>query len=163
MRLLRYVALVALAIWTGGLVTLGAIVAPTAFAVVDAERIESGRMLVGLLFGAFLERFHLVAYAAGAVVLLSLVGRRLIGPRPVHFGIRVALVCAMLATTLYSGLVLTGQIERIQREVGVPSLALPEGHPDRARFGRLHGTSVVLLVLTVAGGLALLAWEAGET
>lgn len=163
MRLLRYAALVALAVWIGGLVTLGAIVAPAGFAVVDAEEIESGRMLVGLLFGASLRRFHLVVYVTGAVVLVSLVGRRLIGPRPVHFGVRVAVLCAMLATTGYSALVLTDQVERIQREVGVPSLTLPEGHPVRTRFGWLHRASVALLVLNVAGGLALLGWEAGET
>jgi len=162
MRFLRYAALVALAIWIGGMVTLGAIVAPTAFAVVEAQQVEAGRALVGFLFGAFLDRFHDVAYVAGGVVLASLIGRRLIGPRPVYFGVRVALAAAMLAVVLYSGLVLTGQVERIQAEVGVPSLTLPDDHPTRARFNSLHRLSVVLMGFNVLGGLALLGWEAGE-
>jgi hypothetical protein len=159
MRSLRYAALLGLALWIGGLVTLGGIVAPTAFAIVDARHVESGRLLVGVLFAAFLDRFQFVAYGAGALVLLSLLARRLIGPRPVHFGLRLALGTAMVAATLYSSLVLTRQIEAIQAEVGVPSLTLPAEHPQRVRFNRLHGLSVGLLAFNVAGGLALLAWE----
>lgn len=162
MRVLRYVALVALGIWAGGTLTLGALVAPVAFATVEAEQIEGGRALVGLLFAAFLHRFHWVALGAAVVVFASLVGRRLIGPRPVHFGGRVALVATMLAVTLYSGFVLTGRVERIQREVGVPSLTLPDGSPVRVEFNRLHGLSVALMGFNVAGSLVLLGWEAAE-
>jgi hypothetical protein len=159
MRLLRYLALVALTVWIGGLVTLGAIVAPTAFAVVAARHVEGGRLLVGVLFAAFLHRFEYVAVGAGLIVLLSLVARRLIGPRPVRFGIRTALVSVMLAVTLYSGLALVGQVERIQGEVGAPSETLPREDARRVRFDRLHGLSVGLLLFEVVGGLALLGWE----
>ena len=162
MRVLRFVALVALGIWVGGMVTLGALVAPVAFATVETGRIEGGRALVGVLFGAFLHRFQWVALAAAAAVFASLAGRRLIGPRPVHFGARVVLLATMLAATLYSGFVLTGQVERIQREVGVPSLTLPDGDPVRAEFNRLHGLSIALMGFNVVGGLVLLGWEATE-
>lgn len=162
MRVLRYLALVALVVWIGGLVTLGALVAPTAFDVVEARHIESGRMLVGYLFGAIFERFHYVAYGAAAVLLLSLVARRLLGPKPVHFGVRIGILCVMLALTLYSGLVLTDEVARTQVELGVPSSTLPEGDPGRARFERLHGLSVALAILAAAGGLVLLGYEAAE-
>ena len=162
MRLFRYVALVALVVWLGGLITLGALVAPTAFDVVDARHVESGRMLVGFLFGAIFERFHLVAYGAGALLLLSLVARRLLGPKPVHFGVRTGILCVMLALTLYSGLTLTGDVERAQAELGVPSSTLPEGDPGRVRFERRHGLSVVIVIATVAAGLVLLGYEAAE-
>jgi hypothetical protein len=162
MRLLRYVGLVALVVWLGGLITLGAIVAPTAFDVVDARHVESGRMLVGFLFGAIFERFHLVAYGAGALLLLSLVARRLLGPKPVHFGVRTGILCVMLALTLYSGLMLTGDVERAQAELGVPSSTLPEGDPGRVRFEQRHGLSVAIVIATVAAGLVLLGYEAAE-
>ncbi len=162
MRVLRYFALVGLGIWVGGMVTLGALVAPVAFATVAAERIDGGRALVGILFAAFLHRFHVVALGAAAIVFASLVGRKLIGPRPVRFGARVGLLATMLAATLYSGFVLTGRIERIQREVGVPSLTLPDEDPVRAEFTRLHRLSVALMGFNVLGGLVLLGWEAVE-
>jgi hypothetical protein len=163
MRVLRYAALVALVVWIGGLVTLGALVAPTAFAVVDARHVESGRMLVGFLFGAVFERFHLVAYAAGAVLLVSLIARRLLGPKPVHFGVRLGILCAMLAVTLYSGLILTGQVERTQVELGVPSSTLPAGDPGRLRFERRHHLSVAIAVITIVAGLVLVAYESAES
>ena len=162
MRLLRYAALVALIVWLGGLITLGAIVAPTAFDVVEARHVESGRMLAGALFGAIFERFHFVAYGAGAVLLLSLVARRVLGPKPVHFGVRTGILCAMLALTLYSGLVLTGDVVRTQAELGVPSSTLPEGDAGRVRFERRHGLSVAIVIVTVAAGLVLLGYEAAE-
>jgi len=159
MRFLRFAALVGLTVWVGGLVTLGALVAPTAFAVVAARHVESGRWLVGVLFAALLHRFTWVALGAGALVLVSLLARRLIGPRPVHFGIRLAVLSAMLAVTLFFGFVLLEQVEQIQNAVGVPSLVLPPDHPDRVRFNRLHGWSVVLVGFNVAAGLVLVAFE----
>lgn len=162
MRPLRYISLVALAIWVGGLVTLGVLVAPTVFVLVEAQQIQDGRALAATLFAAFLDRFHTVAYGAGAAVMASLLGRRLIGPRPICFGTRITLLTVMLAAMLYSGLVLAEQIERIQQDVGVPSLTLPEDHPTRVEFSRLHDLSVVLMGVNVIGGLALLGWEAYE-
>jgi hypothetical protein len=163
MRFLRYAAIVALTVWVGGLITLGAIVAPTAFAVVAARHVDGGRLLVGILFAAFLHRFHAVAIGAGIVVLLSLVARRLIGPRPVRFGVRTTLAAVMLAATLFSGLVLLGQVERIQESVGVPSETLPPQDASRVRFNRLHNLSVGLFAFEIVGGLALLGWETRDS
>ncbi len=163
MRALRYLALVALVVWIGGLVTLGTLVAPMAFDVVEVRQIESGRMLVGYLFGAIFERFHYVAYGAAALLFLSLIARRLLGPKPVHFGVRIAVLCVMLALTLYSGLVLTGEVARTQVELGVPSSTLSEGDPGRARFERLHGLSVALAIIVGTAGLLLLGYETTES
>lgn len=162
MRALRYVALVALVVWIGGLMTLGLLVAPTAFDVVDARQVESGRMLAGYLFAAMFERFHFVAYGAAAILLISLAGRRLLGPKPVHFNVRLALVVAMLAVALYSGFVLTKDVETAQVALGVPSSSLPEGDPRRLIFERLHGRSVALVIATVVAGFVLLGYEAVE-
>lgn len=163
MRVLRYAALVALVVWIGGLMTLGLLVAPTAFDVVEARHVESGRMLVGYLFGVMFERFHFVAYGAGAILLISLAGRRLLGPKPVHFNVRLGLVVAMLAVALYSGLLLTKDVETAQVALGVPASTLPEGDPRRVEFARLHSRSVALVIATVVAGFVLLAYEAVES
>jgi hypothetical protein len=77
MLVVRYVALVALAVWVGGLV-VGFAVSPAFW------RIE------GVMVG----------YACGAVVIVSYVTLKLVGPPPRNFSIRVGIAVVMLAVAL---------------------------------------------------------------
>lgn len=162
MLLLRYAAVVALAIWVGGLVVLGAIAAPAAFDVTAARHLPDSRLVAGALFGEMLRRFTLLSYAAGAVLLLSLLTRRILGPRPKRFGWRAALVALMLAATAYSGIVVAARIAELQRAIGVAPSTLAEGDPRRVEFGRLHGLSTALQLVPLLGGAALMFWEIKE-
>ena len=76
MLVLRYAAVLAIAAWTGGLLALGAIVAPAIFDVVALRHVAEGRVLSGAIFGEALRRFHLVTYGCGGVLLLALVDPR---------------------------------------------------------------------------------------
>ena len=156
---LRYAYLVALVFWVGGLLALGGIAGPALFEALSASS-GAGRELAGVAFGAVLARFHVAAYVAAAAMIVTLLLMRVLGPRPLRFGVRLAIVCAMAAVMLYSGLFLSGRIQRLQREIGGPVAALPEHDPRRVTFGRLHGLSTLLMMATAAGGLALLYWEA---
>ena len=69
---LRYLYVLALGVWLGGMVVLGAIVAPSTFQVLQASAPEIGRALAGELFGTILARFHYVAYTCGGVLLVSM-------------------------------------------------------------------------------------------
>jgi hypothetical protein len=159
---LRYVYVLTLVVWLGGMFALGALVAPTVFQVLQAHEPVTGRALGGEVFGAILARFHYVAYAAGGLLLVTLFLMRLLGPRPPAFGVRVAIVTAMLATSLYSGLIVSAQIDAVQLESGVAPSALPVSDARRVRFDELHVLSTRLMLLTMAGALALLYWEARE-
>ena len=159
MLALRYAALLAAALWVGGLVALGAAAAPAIFDTIAARGISEGRALAGAIFGEAFRRFHLVAYACGVVIVLSLTLRAVLGPRPVLFALRIAIAIAMLGTALYSGLVLSRQIERTRIEAGGTPSALPEGDPRRAAFGRLHAISTLIQIVPLAGGLVLLFRE----
>lgn len=162
MLALRYVYVLALAIWLGGMVVLGAVVAPTTFQVLQAIEPSTGRLLGGAVFGAILSRFHYVAYGAGALALLALAAMALLGPRPVAFAVRSAIVALMLVVALYSGLVVLREVNSIQREVsGLPS-SLPAGDERRVRFDQLHQLSTRLMVINIVGALMLLYWEAKE-
>jgi len=159
---LRYVYVLALAIWLGGMVVLGAVVAPTTFQVLQAIEPSTGRLLGGAVFGAILSRFHYVAYGTGALALLALAAMALLGPRPVAFAVRSAIVALMLVVALYSGLVVLREVNSIQREVsGLPS-SLPAGDERRVRFDQLHQLSTRLMVINIVGALTLLYWEAKE-
>ena len=162
MLALRYVYVLALAIWLGGMVVLGAVVAPTTFQVLQAIEPSTGRLLGGAVFGAILSRFHYVAYGAGALALLALAAMALLGPRPVAFAVRSAIVALMLVVALYTGLVVLREVNSIQREVsGLPS-SLPAGDERRVRFDQLHQLSTRLMVINIVGALMLLYWEAKE-
>ena len=159
MLALRYAALVALALWIGGLIALGAVAAPAIFDTVAARGAADGRVLAGAIFGEAFRRFHLIAYGCGAVVVASLLVRAALGPRPVRLGMRVGITLAMIAVSLYSGLYLSAQIEQLRIEAGGAPSALPEGDPRRAAFGRLHALSTLVQIVPVAGGLFLMFRE----
>jgi hypothetical protein len=159
MLALRYAALLALVVWAGGLLALGLVAAPAAFDVLAARQVADGRLLAGAIFGETLRRFHHIGYVCGGVLLLSLVARRILGPRPRRAGVRVGLASIMLAATMYSGLVVAGHIQTLQQQIGAAPSTLPEGDSRRAEFGRLHATSTILLLVPVLGSLALIWWE----
>ena len=102
MLALRYAALLALVVWVGGLLALGAIAAPATFDVTAWRHTADGRVLAGAIFGETLRRFHLVSYAAGGLLLLTLLTRGILGPRPRRFAWRAALATVMLAASLVS-------------------------------------------------------------
>lgn len=77
----RYVTLVALVVWVGGLVALRLLAAPSS---------------------ETFPQFELVEYACGAVILLGLLVLKFVGPPPVGFIARMALVSVMLATAISS-------------------------------------------------------------
>src|SRR5688500_12081269 len=160
MLALRYVYVLALVVWLGGMVVLGAVVAPTIFQVLQVSEPTAGRALAGEAFGSMLARFHYVAYGAGALLLVTLAGMAILGPRPRGFAARSALVAAMLLVALYSGIIVLGNIDTIQQEVGGLASRLPAGDERRVRFDGLHALSTRLMMINIVGALALLYWEA---
>ena len=170
MVLLRYAYVLALTLWLGGMIALGAVVAPSLFATLTAEDPTSGRALAGLAFGAVLARFHYFAYAAGAVLVISLTIMALLGPRPRGFAVRTAIAGVMLGVALYSGFIVLGEIDGIRLDVAQasPSVVaplpsrLPPDDPRRVRFDLLHQRSTRLMMFNIIAALVLLVWEARE-
>ena len=147
MLALRYAGVLALTLWVGGLLVLGAIAAPAVFDVVAARQVEGGRMLGGAIFGEILRRFHLVSYACGGIVAVSLAARAVLGPRPRRFAVRLIIAVLMIGASAYSGLVVSRQIASLQRTIEVAPSSLPESDPRRIAFGRLKTDQRMYLVL----------------
>jgi len=156
---LRYASLLALTIWVGGLAVLGGIGAPSIFDVVAERNVGDGRMLAGAIFGETLRRFHLLSYACGTVLIVSLLARGVLGPRPHRFALRLGIGVVMLGASAYSGLVVSRHISAAQSRIGIAPSSLPEGDARRAAFGRLHATSAGLQIVPLLGGLLLLFSE----
>lgn len=159
---IRYVALLSLVVWLGGMIVLGTLVAPVTFGVLQTADPATGRVLAGSLFGAILRNFHVVEYACGGLVLVCLFAIKFIGPPPLAFIPRVAIVVLMLALALTSGVPVTRGIARVQAEVSGPINALPETDARRVRFDRLHQTSTILMTINMGLGLVLLYWYIKE-
>jgi hypothetical protein len=162
MLLLRFAAVLTLVVWVGGLLALGVVAAPAIFDVTAARQVADGRLLSGAIFGEVLGRFNPITYGAGVVLLLTLVIRAVLGPRPRRFAWRAALVIVMLATSIYSGVILAHRIRDLQRDIGVAPSSLAADDPRRIEFGRLHGLSTGLQLVPLLGGLALIYWELRE-
>jgi hypothetical protein len=164
MLVLRYVAVLALAVWFGGLVVLGGVAAQAIFAVVASYGLVDGQALAGAIFGEALRRFHPVAYACGGVILVSLITRRILGPRPRPFGIRLAVGILMLAAMLYSGFVILPAVTRVRQQIGptVSASTLPADDPRRAAFERLHERSRLVLLMPLVGAFLLLFFELSD-
>ena len=109
-----------------------------------------------------LSKLHLVLYAAGVAMLITLTIRRLLGPRPVAYGVRASIIGLMLALALASGFGISPRVEAMQRDIGGSVAALPESDPRRASFYQLHGLSNLLLSATIVGALLLIYWETKE-
>lgn len=171
--------MLALAVWLGGMIVLGAVVAPALFSALGALDPVSGRVFAGEGFGAILRRFHYVAYASGGILLVSLSAMALLGPRPRSFAIRTAIVAVMLAVAAYSGVLVLGEIDTIQQDVEASSPAPQSGgttvaarhrlpsslaatDPRRIRFDQLHLLSTRLMMFNIVAGLVLLVWEARD-
>jgi hypothetical protein len=159
MLALRYAGVLALTLWVGGLLVLGAIAAPSIFEVLAIRHVADDRVLAGAIFGETLRRFHLLSYLCGFVLLATLLARGILGPRPIWFAARLGTACLMVAATAYSGLVVSAQIARTQAQIGGAPSSLPETDPRRVAFGRLHATSTGLQMVPILGGLLLLFRE----
>jgi hypothetical protein len=162
MRFLRYLYVLALVMWLGGMAVAGLVVAPATFNVLEAWNPATGRVLAGDVFGEVLARVSTIGYVAGGVMFVVLTVLRLLGPRPRSYGIRVALIFAMLGLTLYSDRVAAPRIDELQAQVSGPMNQLPAGDARRVEFDWLHSLSTSLVTAAMVGGLALVAWETRE-
>ncbi len=162
MVLLRYLYVVALVLWVGGLVSAGALVAPSVFGVLQAWNPVEGRVLAGQVFGEVLIRITWLSYIMAGVMFITLTLHRLLGARPLKYGIRVGIMTVMLVMMMAMGFYLIPAVNAIQTHVNGSVSALAATDPRRIEFDRLHGLSNILFSITAIGGLALCWWEARE-
>lgn len=162
MLALRYLYVLALVMWLGGMAIAGFVVAPATFSVLDAWNSTTGRMLAGQVFGEVLKRLYVVAYVAGSLMLVVLTVQRIMGPRPKAYGVRIGLIVMMLGLNAYLGTTTSPRIEALQRASGTPMNQLAETDPRRAEFDGLHRLSTQLMGAAIFGGLILAFWESRE-
>ncbi|MCC7418441.1 MAG: hypothetical protein IT176_14990 [Acidobacteria bacterium] len=162
MPAVRYAALLALVVWVGGLIALGLIALPSTLQALRAVDPGSGAALASAAAGAVLERFHLVEYACGAIVLVSLFAIKFIGPAPRGFIPRIAIAFVMLVLAAVSGVPVARAMARVQARAAGPIEALPAADARRVELDRLRAASAALMAANAGLGLVLLGWYVRE-
>lgn len=147
----RFLLILSLVVWVGGIVFFSFVVAPTAFSVLPAQEIA------GAVVGRSLGTLHRIGLTCGVIFLAAtFLGRFR------HAGALRVLVGFMLLCAAFSQFRITPQMESIRAAVGGPIHALPLQDAGRATFDRLHQTSVILegvALLAGIGAIALLSRE----
>jgi hypothetical protein len=159
---LRVASLVVLAIWVGGLAALGFVAAPAIFSTLEAADPAGGRVLAAAVFGSVFTKFQYTTLALAAIFVALLVLRALLGPRPVRMAWRVWTVAAMIAFSAAALFYISPRIEQLRREAGGSMSALPDTDARKTEFGRLHGLSNVLMMLTLVAGVGLIWMESKD-
>ncbi len=160
--MLRYAYVLALIVWVGGLIAAGAIVAPALFGVLENEAGQAGRALAGAAFGEILRRVLVAGEAAGALMFVSMTILRLLGPKPLSYGVRAVLLGAMLALNAYTAHRLLPEAEHLRRALATLTPPAAPEDPRRVRFDQLHALSTTLVTTLAVAGITLAAWEARE-
>jgi uncharacterized protein DUF4149 len=156
MGFLRFLSLLVLAVWVGGLAVIGGLAAPEIFAALESQDPETGRALAGIVFGAVFTRFQHLAWILGGVLMALLGLRAVLGPRPLRLGIRMWTIALMLAMSLGTQLVISPRIDAIRTSVSGAVAALPDTDARKQTFGRLHAVSSALMLATLALGAGLI-------
>jgi|SRR5579864_2119717 uncharacterized membrane protein len=132
MSLLRYLMVLSLVVWIGGLIFFAFVLAPTSFQVLPDTR------LAGNVVGRALGKLHWIAVVSGLVFLLSsLLYSRLATGTAQLFALRHVLIVLMLALTLFSQFWIIPRMDSLRAQVG-DFAKVTLNDPLRVRFDALH-------------------------
>jgi uncharacterized membrane protein len=149
MSLLRFLMLLSLVVWIGGLIFFAFVVAPTAFSVLPTSH------LAGNVVGRSLGKLHWIAIISGIVFLISsLLYSRFTDGTAHVFAARHVLLCLMLVLTLVSQFGIIPRMDALRASLGEVR-SVPIDNPERVQFDALHvwstrvESAVLLLGLVV--------------
>jgi uncharacterized membrane protein len=135
MPFLRFLMLLSLVVWIGGLVFFAFVLAPTAFQVLPNTH------LAGNVVGRALAKLHWLAVFSGIVFLISsLLYNRVTQGSPHVFAARHVLIVVMLALTLFSQYWIIPHMDTLRATVS-DFAAVPLNDPARVQFDTLHAWS----------------------
>jgi uncharacterized membrane protein len=150
MQVLRFVMLLSLVIWIGGIIFFAAVVAPTVFTVLPTHD------LAGKVVSRSLGALHWMGIVSGVVFLIASMWYSRLNLGFAHpLATRNVLVMIMLALTLISVFVVGAKMLTLRGDIGIID-NVPQSDPRRVEFNELHRWSTRLEVGVLAMGLAVL-------
>lgn len=147
----RFLLVLSLVVWIGGVIFFSFVVAPTVFSILPAQA------LAGRIVSSALGSLHLAGLACGVIFLAATFLTELARAKILR-----VLVVLMILCTAYSQFRITPRMQQIREAVGGPIQALPPQDAGRAAFDRLHEMSVVLEGVVLLCGIGLIGTLAAE-
>jgi len=155
MSFLRFLMLLSLVAWIGGLMFFAFVLAPTALQVLPTTH------LVGNVVGRALGKLHWIAIVSGIVFLASsLLYSRLTEGSAHPFAARNVLICMMLGLTLVSQFWIIPRMDTLRAQVS-DFAAVPLNNPLRVQFDALHVWSTRVEGAVLVLGLVAVYLTAG--
>ena len=149
--MLRYLLLLALVLWIGGIVFFSFIASPSVFKILPREQ-------AGQVVSDIFPKYHMLGYISCLVALGCLLVLRQLGTTQA-VGTAIVLLVVMGGMQVTMGTVIGPQVIEARDAVK----AAPAG-PDKDRlekqFRGLHGLSMILNLVLLILGLILLYWVA---
>jgi uncharacterized membrane protein len=137
MSLLRFLMLLSLVAWIGGLIFFAFVLAPTVF----APGVLPNTHLAGNIVGRALGKLHWIAIVSGIVFLgSSLLYSRFNEGDSQVFALRHVLICGMLGLTLLSQFWIIPRMDVLRAQVA-DFTTVPPDNPTRMQFDALHAWS----------------------
>lgn len=138
MKLIFPTERILLTLWVGGMWTVGYIVAPTLFGVLD------DRQLAGFIAGHLFTTMSYIGLVCGGLLLIG---------NSYRSGIKDKTSIILLLMLV---LIAIGQFILQPMMVELKAQGLVEGSVAAANFGKLHGVSSILFLITSIAGLLLI-------
>ena len=147
--LLRYILLLALVLWIGGIVFFSFIASPSIFKVLPREQ-------AGQVVGDIFPKYHLLGYVSCIITLTCIFGLR-------QLGVVQSIRTAMIFLVLMGGIQVTmgtiiGPKVIEARDAVKTTPAGPEKERLEKKFRGLHGVSMIFNLVLLILGLILLYW-----
>jgi len=132
MSFLRFLMLLSLVLWIGGLIFFAFVLAPTAFQVLPTTH------LAGNVVGRALNKLHWIGIISGFLFLISSLLYSYLAQGTAHvFAMRHVLICLMLVLTLFSQFWIIPRMDTLRAQVG-DFASVPLTDPARVQFDALH-------------------------
>ena len=142
MSLVRFVMLLSLAVWVGGIIFFAFVVAPSLFSILPT------RQLAGSVVTRCLGALHWIGIGCGVTFLICSIAEA----RGSVASLRNGAIVGMLALTLISQVVVGGKMQRLREDMGeIDKVAVSDAR--RVEFNALHQWSTRLEVMVLVLGL----------
>jgi uncharacterized membrane protein len=146
----KWLFLLTLTVWLGGMVFFSLIVAPVLFRTFPVEQ-------AGTIVGAIFPWYYGLGYACGGLMLVTSAALAIMTRGSWRWAGATGVAGVMLAATLYAGLTIQPRAAALR-----PALHMPDASPAvRAEFDQLHRRAVQLNGAVLVGGLMLSILAAG--